>query len=268
MMSLGAHQKNHSVVLAMRDISYRVGGRVLLDQVSVTVSAGDILAVIGPNGAGKTTLLNTLSGMCVPHRGKVLLGGRALYLWPQNERARALAVLPQFSVLSFPFTVDEVVALGRIPHSTGKEIDKAIVAEAMAAMDITYLTGRNYMALSGGEKQRTQLARVMAQIWRQEDANQRVLLLDEPTMALDLGHQQQLMDAISDFAKQGIAVVMVMHDLNLAAQYAEHLLALRCGQVVAYGAVNDVLTDTLVRDLFQARVSLINHPDKNVKVLI
>ena len=264
-MALVSPQKS---LLSLSRVSYSVAAVQLLDNISFDVRRGEILAIIGPNGAGKTSLLKVLGGELTPSQGDIFMANTALADWPLLARARSLAVLPQFSDLRFPFRVDEVVALGRIPHQTGVKIDNDIVDAAMAAMDIAYLKGRNYMALSGGEKQRTQLARVMAQIWREQDAHERVLLLDEPTMALDLGHQQQLMAAISAFAKQGIAVVMVMHDLNLAAQYADTLLALGCGRLVAYGAVNDVLTEELVRDLFQARVHVLIHPSSQKRVMV
>jgi len=177
-------------------------------------------------------------------------------------------VLPQLSLLNFPYSVEEVVALGRTPHSTGISLDRKIVHEAMEVMDISHLRGRSYTQLSGGEKQRTQLARVMAQIWRKEDASSRLLLLDEPTTALDLGHQQQLMNAVVEFAKNGAGVLMVVHDINIAARYADKILALSCGRCIAQGSTKDVLSENLLQQLFGAEVGIIQDPSSQKMFVI
>lgn len=176
-----------------------------------------------------------------------------------QARARQIACLPQASSLNFNFTVEEVVCLGRIPHSTGVKADKRIVKEAMALMDISYLCGRSYTALSGGEKQRTQLARVMAQLWQSDDAGGRLLILDEPTSSLDLGHKQQLMAAIKHLAGEGVAVLMIEHDLNMVANYSQQLLALKCGFVEAYGPVKQHLNAHLIKVLFDAEAQILTH---------
>jgi len=249
---------------------------VLLNNISCQIAAGEILAVIGPNGAGKSTLLTTVAGDQHAHRisGTISVAGHSimesLTAQSTNQRARQIAVLPQFSLLNFPYHVHEVVGLGRIPHSSGKTVDEGIIDDALAAMDITFLKHRLYTQLSGGEKQRVQLARVLAQIWRPEDAPQqiRMLLLDEPTTALDLGHQQQLMQAIKTFAKQGVAVMMVLHDVNLAARYADKILALLCSEMVAYGTPTDVLTTDNVKRLFNIEVDVIPHPQDRTPVIV
>jgi iron complex transport system ATP-binding protein len=247
-------------VLDLREIGVVLNGVQCLDAVSLQLKAGEIMAVIGPNGAGKTTLLRTVAGELVPTSGQLDVCSRVQDEWRLRERARHVAVLPQASVLHFPYRVDEVVALGRIPHSTGRQLDETIVNEALAALDISHLRSRLYPQLSGGEKQRTQLARVMAQIWRAEDAGARLLLLDEPTAALDLGHQQQLTERLRRFAAQGVAVLMVLHDLNLAAHAADRLLALQEGVVVADGPAAEVLSAELIDRLFGASVEIQYHP--------
>lgn len=252
-----------SNALSLKQLSVAIRGVDLLHDITASVGQGEILAVVGPNGAGKTTLFRAISGDLDVGitRGEIAVGSEQLLRKPLLWRAKNVAVLPQLSLLNFPYLVEEVVALGRTPHSTGIDIDKEIVEQAMAAMDITYLTGRAYTELSGGEKQRTQIARVMAQIWRPEDSDFRVLLLDEPTTALDLGHQQQLMKAISDFAAQGVAVLMIVHDINLATKYADKILALRCGRSLAQGAIADVVDEQLLEQLFHAKVQLIRDPE-------
>jgi len=247
-------------ILKITKAGVTVNHASLIDNISLTVDSGQILAVVGANGAGKTTLLNAIAGDIPLTTGEIRLCGKSLAQWSVPTRAKSLSVLPQLSLLNFPYTVDEVVALGRTPHSTGIKIDRQIVGEAMHAMDITYLSGRVYTHLSGGEKQRTQLARVMTQIWRSEDAKARLLLLDEPTTALDLGHQQQLMYAVKKFADNGVAVVMVVHDINIAAKYADSILALSCGRAIASGKTEEVLVTDVLRRLFTAEVEIIKHP--------
>ncbi|MBX2858763.1 MAG: heme ABC transporter ATP-binding protein [Cellvibrionaceae bacterium] len=239
--------------LEVKQLSVQVAGSKLLNNISFALQPGDICAVVGPNGAGKSSLLAAIVGDLKLSGGSVAIAG-------SEARAKCLAFLPQFSLLNFPFTVSEVVALGRIPHSTGNAIDQHISTAAMAAMDISELADRPYTQLSGGEKQRTQLARVMSQIWRAEDAAQRLLLLDEPTTALDLGHQQQLMAALEKFAQCGVAVLMVVHDINIAAKYASHLLAIADGHCLAQGETTKILSEQLLQQLFNANLKLYIDP--------
>lgn len=250
-------------VLYVRNVGFRKHNAVLLNELSFSAKAGEIVAVVGPNGAGKSTLLRILAGDEQAVDGEIYFAEARLADWPLKNRARHVAVLPQFSLLNFPYTVEQVVALGRIPHTSGVDVDKQIVDEVMGVLDIQYLKGRLYPALSGGEKQRAQLARVFCQVWRSEDATPRMLLLDEPTTALDLGHQQQLMQAVRQIASQGVAVVMVVHDINLAFAHADSVLALQCGETLAYGKPNKVLDENILRQLFNADIKLIRHPDSS-----
>ena len=239
---------------------------VLVDNVSCKLDSGEILAVIGPNGAGKSTLLQAISGD-LTYTGEININGVSE---EPKLRARQIAVLPQLSLLNFPYRVSEVVGLSRIPHQTGIERDRQIIDQALATMDIDFLKDRLYTELSGGEKQRVQLARVFAQIWSADDAPEgtRLLLLDEPTFALDLGHQQQLMQIITSFAKQGVAVMMVLHDINLAAYYADRLLALLCSQQIALGEPNEVISEDIINRLFGIKTSIIKHPDHDAPVVL
>ena len=244
-------------MLWVEHLSYKLGSAPLLTDITFNVAATEVLGIIGANGAGKTTLLRTLLGE-LPAVGSLMFDSKPFASIPAPVRAKHIAVLPQISALSFAYTVDEVVALGRIPHASGLKVDQQIVAEAMSALDISYLTGRLYTELSGGEKQRTQLARVMAQVWRAQDAGARLLILDEPTGALDLGHKQQLMETLVSFAAQGVAIVLVEHDLNIIARYTHKLLALKCGHLAAFGLTHKCLTPALVKALFNAEVELVN----------
>ena len=180
--------------LDLHRVSAAPWGAPLLQDISLQLAEGRVLAVIGPNGAGKSSLLHTIAGGLAVASGELHLDGRPLAGWPERERARALALQAQHSALNFPFTVEEVVLLGRIPHDSGS-------AER--------LRHRPFTQLSGGEKQRVQLARAVAQVWRREDAPCRLLLLDEPSSALDLAHQRMVLALVSRLAADGVAVVLV-----------------------------------------------------------
>lgn len=238
----------------------------LVRDVSLRLSAGKVYSVIGPNGAGKSSLLKTLANELPLTRGRILLDGRPLASIEPVRLARAMAVLPQFSRLNFPFTVAEVVGLARTPHASGAQADARIVDEALAALDIQYLKQRLYTELSGGEKQRTHIARVLAQIWRAEDSPglPRMLLLDEPTAFLDLGHQQQLMQLIGEFKARAVTVLMVMHDINLAAGFSDEIIAMQCGEVVCQGPPETVLTAAVIEQLFTAKIDVLSQPGRGV----
>lgn len=249
-------------MIEAQNISVEIQARKLLDDVSLEMHGGEILAVVGQNGAGKSTLRKVLCGDLTPQHGAVLMGGRPLAAWPLSERAKARAVLPQDSSLDFPFTVLEVVLMGRAPHVTGaeSETDYAIARAALKRADVLELEDRIYPTLSGGERQRVQLARVMAQIWEPAAAEKRYLLLDEPTSNLDLTHQHATLKIAEKFAREGVAVLLILHDLNLAAQYADKILILKNGKVAARGTPAEVFTPETIRETFDVSVGVIKHP--------
>lgn len=255
-------------MLRVSNLSLRIAGNQLLDDVCVTVAAGELLALIGPNGAGKSSLIHTIIGDRAATAGTVEFAGRAIEQYADRERACRIALLPQASLLIFPFTVRDVVMLGRSPHASGLLVDDRIVDAACAAADIASMQHIRYTRLSGGEKQRVQLARVMAQVWREEDAGSRLLLLDEPVSALDIGHQQWVMERVVAFARAGVAVVMVLHDITLAARHADRMLALRDGRTVAQGTPDDVVTKDNLRAMFDTEARIIRHPDAGTPVVL
>jgi iron complex transport system ATP-binding protein len=239
--------------------------RPLLTDINFDLSSGEVISIIGANGAGKSTLLKAINHE-IPYQGQIL---HQHISSDRQLRARQLATLPQFSLLNFPFLVSEVVQLSRIPHATGATIDRKIVDEALALMDITPLKDRLYTQLSGGEKQRVQLARILAQVWRDSDANgPRVMLLDEPMTALDIGHQHALMSALRKFSTTGVAIMMVLHDLNMAARYSDKLLSLHNGRQVAFGHTDEVLTAPIIKKMFNVDVKIIAHPTTQTPYVI
>ncbi len=255
-------------VLQARNLSLAVEDVELLADIDLVLEAGQVTAVLGPNGAGKTSLLRLLTGEWTPGGGSVELNGRALAGWSDMDRARMMGVLPQGSALEFPFTAEEVVLLGRTPHDTGLFRDREIARAALHQVGGEYLWDRPYTRLSGGEKQRVQLARVLAQVWEPLPDRQRLLVLDEPTAWFDLAHQQLLLETVRHFAGQGVAVLLVLHDLSLAAGCADQLLLLRCGRPAALGSPGDVIRPDIVGAVFDVNVRVIPHPETGLPVVI
>jgi len=246
-------------------------GATLLDGVSLTLEPGELVAVVGPNGAGKSTLLKNLCGEWVPERGAVSLNGRRLSNWPHKARARRLAVLPQHTALNFPFRVEDVVLMGRSPHVVGGENDRdrEIVRQALVTADIEHLKDRIYTHLSGGERQRVHLARVLSQVWESSSTQPCYLLLDEPTSALDLAHQHRLMDILHDWAnRKSCGVLIILHDLNLAASYADRVCVLKSGRLMGEGSPAKILCPDLIGEVYQVAVSTMPHPRINDRIVV
>lgn len=233
--------------------------RRLLDGVNLTVNPGEVLVVVGANGAGKSTLLRCLAGELTPTRGEVRLNGQSLVQWPLRELARRRAVLPQSSPLNFPFTVLEVALMGRIPHGGPATRDVPAAMEALTLAEVAHLAGRRYTTLSGGERQRVQLARILTQLW--EPAREpRYLLLDEPTASLDLAHQHTTLALARHWSTRGTGVLVILHDLNLAAQYADRVAVLQHGRLLAVDHPRAVLEPVLIEQAFGLPVQVIPHP--------
>lgn len=253
-------------MLSLIQGTVRRGSANVLAGVDVKLEPGEVLGVLGPNGAGKSTLVGAMSGELPVSAGEVLLQHKPLCDWSGPERARRLAVLPQSSTLSFAFRVDEVVGLGRLPHDSGFEADRAIVLAALHAADAQHLAQRSYLSLSGGEQQRVHLARVLAQLWPGRTGQ--VLLLDEPTAMLDPLHQHSILHAIRQFAELGGAVLVILHDLNLAARYCDRLLLLADGRVRLSGTPEQVLQAGPLKSVFGLDVLIQRHPERGHPLVI
>ena len=243
--------------LEARSVSYATpGGAVLVDDVTLTAPYGHLLALLGPNGAGKSTLLGLLSGDLTPSRGSVDLDGRPLRAWRAPDLARRRAVLTQANAMAFSFRVHEVVEMGRHPWAATStdEDDARHVDDALAAMDVAHLRDRVFPSLSGGEKARVSLARVLAQ-------DTPVVMLDEPTAALDLRHQEDVMTTARALADAGRAVVVVVHDLALAAAHADSIAVMSRARLVAHGSPMEVVTPELVEDVYGIAVHVVEGPE-------
>lgn len=255
--------------LVARDIYLKIGQKILLENVNLRVNPGEFLAVLGPNGAGKSSLFKVLTREFSFFEGTVELSGKNYTEWKPEEIALQLGVLPQSSMLNFPFSAYEVVMLGRLPHSTGRIRDREITWEALEKVDASHLAESSYLSLSGGEKQRVQLARILAQIWEAPNPNgDRYLLLDEPTSALDLAHQHLILKLAKELSHHGVGVVAILHDLNLASEYADRIMMLKEGQVHAQGEVIDVLTPKTIHQLLDINVEVILNPKSQRPLVI
>nr|WP_155828990.1 ABC transporter ATP-binding protein [Leifsonia aquatica] len=244
--------------LVARDLTLSYEGRVVVEGLDLTIPPGKVTAIVGPNACGKSTLLRGLSRLLAPAGGSVLLDGADIHSLPTKQVATRLGLLPQTPVAPDGITVADLVSRGRYPHQgwfrRWTADDDTAVSEAMAATGITELADRSVDELSGGQRQRVWIAMALAQ---QTD----ILLLDEPTTFLDISHQIDVLDLLLDLnAARGATVVMVLHDLNLAARYADHLVAMRDGSIVAAGDPSEVVTAGLVRDVFGVESVIASDP--------
>ncbi|MDQ0304722.1 heme ABC transporter ATP-binding protein [Ancylobacter polymorphus] len=226
------------------DIGFSAGGRHLLEAASVAVRPGTVTVLIGPNGAGKSTLFKLMAGERRPQRGQVTLDGIDLAGLRPAQLARLRAVLPQSVHVAFPFTVAEVVGIGA---ARGRDLP-ARIGRALARVELGALASQNYELLSGGEKQRVQLARALVQLEASEGPG--YLLLDEPTASLDLAQQLLVLRLMRDLAAEGAGILAVLHDLNLAAMVADEIVALKQGRVAVRGTPEQVLTQACIADLY------------------
>jgi iron complex transport system ATP-binding protein len=253
-------------MLEASDITFRVGHKTLISEVSVSFAPGQLHLIIGPNGAGKSTLIKVLARLLRPQTGKVEYEGVDVHNASEAELAKRRAVLSQAIEVAFPLTVREVVMMGRYPHFGGRPgpVDEKITDELMEFFDVTEFSARNYQTLSGGERQRVNFARVLAQLWRDGSGavpvaaaapaprpSGRYLFLDEPLTFLDIRHQIEFMKKVRGFtAAPDVVTVGVVHDLNLAARFADQIVLLDHGRVVATGTAAEVLTADRIRDVF------------------
>jgi iron complex transport system ATP-binding protein len=244
------------IALRTHNLGFEVRGRKLLENVSFTLEAGEFLVLAGPNGAGKSTLLKLLAGDLRPSTGGIELLGKPAWAWPLRDLALRRAVLPQQATLSFAFTVSEVVRLGRTPHQSPTGVDAAAVARALERAGVAHLAHQSYLTLSGGERQRVHFARVLAQL---DDAAApsnapKLLLLDEPTTGLDIPHQHSLLAQAADFAAAGHAVLAVLHDLHLTAQYATRVALLAHGRWAFDGPAAESLRPDRLNQLYSVQL--------------
>lgn len=248
-------------MIEIRNVTVTVGGRNLLDDVSTDCSRGSLTALVGPNGAGKSTLLAVVAGDRRAERGTVRLLEKELTRQSVRDLAQIRSVFPQGSVIRFGYTVEEVVTMGRAFRDLPPDGDDEAVLEAMVSSEVEHLAFRNAQTLSGGEQARTTFARVVVQATP-------IVLLDEPTAALDLRHQERVLTRAKGMARAGATVVAVLHDLNLAAAYADKVVLLKDGKVAADGSPWEVLTQELIERVYRQDVRILEHPVRGCPVVL
>ena len=248
-----------SLRLKVQGIEFAYNSVPVLKDVAFEAKEGEIIGVLGPNGSGKTTLLRCMNRALSPSKGTVLVEDKEIGSLSRKEIANEMAVVPQNCIITFPFTALEIVMMGRNPsmdrfqRETKGDIE--IVRNAMEATSVTHLAGRSMNQLSGGERQRVIIARALAQ-------QPKILLLDEPTLHLDVNHQMEIMELVRELARrEKLTVIMVSHDLNLAARYCDKLILLSEGSVLSAGSVPDVLTQDNVEKVFRIR-SLVQYDER------
>jgi len=259
-----------TVAVAFEGVMFRYGGdgaaAWTLDHVSLAVARGEFIGIIGPNGSGKSTLLKLIAKLLQPRSGRITIEGDPLEALTHEAAARRIAMVPQESVLVFPYTVAEIVLMGRYPHQRHERLrpltslgweseeDRRVAAWAMRQTDVFQLAERPINELSGGERQRTMIARALAQ-------EPEILLLDEPTAYLDLSHQVEIARILRRLNEEhGLTVIMVSHDLNLAAQYCDRIMLIDAGRLIRLGRPEEVIAPELLHDVYRCRVIVDRHP--------
>jgi iron complex transport system ATP-binding protein len=258
-------------VLVASNITFRVGSKVLISEISAAFAPGSLHLIVGPNGAGKSTLVKVLARLLHPQTGTVEYEGSDVGHASEAELAKRRAVLSQAIEIAFPLTVREVVMMGRYPHFSGRPgpTDEHIVDEVMQHFDVVEFTHRYYQSLSGGERQRVNFARVLAQLWDHASVDScRYLFLDEPLTFLDIRHQIDFMKRIKSFTNAAnVVTVGVVHDLNLAARFADQILILNGGRIVANGTPSDVLTTERIRQVFGVDPTMVQTADSGIHLI-
>ncbi|WNG29941.1 heme ABC transporter ATP-binding protein [Cystobacter fuscus] len=250
-----------TAALEVHQLHCQIGTTPLLTGIDLALEPGEFLAVIGRNGAGKSTLLNHLTGEMVGQQGEVRVFGAPLVSQPREELARRRAVVPQSTTLPFASEVLEVVMLGRIPHLRHRpesREDVRIARDCLARVGLGGYEGRDYLTLSGGEQQRVHLARALAQL--HGSPGQRLILLDEPTSALDVAHQHRTLQLVKELTREGVAALLILHDLNLVSQYADKVLVLAERRVLAFGTPHEVMTTEVLTRAFGYPMTALPHP--------
>lgn len=261
--------KKEVTMLSISSINYRLGKKQILYDVSANFLPGTFNMIMGQNGSGKSSFLKIFSGEINSYSGTVLYNNRPIQSYKKSELAKFRAVMSQQPELSFPLTVEEVVMMGRYPHFDFQptQNDKKICNEVMSRMQLNNFKERNYLTLSGGEKQRVQYARVLSQIWESKN-HFRYLFLDEPLNNLDIAYQQEFLEIATELKTNETILVAVMHDINLAAQFGDQLFFMKDGKMAASGKPSTILSETLIEQIFGVKTTLLKNPVSELPLVV
>lgn len=249
-------------MIEVKEISFAVKQVKLVNNISLSVTAGEFVVIMGANGAGKSTLLKMLSGALRPVSGEIFFKEKKLDQYSKEELAKHRAVLSQHYHISFPMLASEIVMMGRYPYFNHqpKAADEAMVQSAMERMQVLHLAGRDYTTLSGGEAQKVQMSRVLAQIGEIDSHHHKMLLLDEPVSHLDIKYQHQLLQEAKLLCVRNMAVIAVLHDVNLAMKYADRILFMKQGNLVASVSKNEPVSSALLKEVFDVDAAVYDIP--------
>lgn len=249
-------------MIKINNLSFKIQGKYLIQNIDCNISANELVVIMGANGAGKTTLLKMMSGSLLPSNGELWVDQKLIQSYSSQALSHKRAVLSQHYEIAFPLSVREIIMMGRYPYfqSNPKEKDLAIVEEVLIQMEITHLADRNYQTLSGGEAQKVQMARVLAQMKGGINQN-KYLLLDEPVSHLDIKFQYQLLEIANAMKNEQTAVIAVLHDLNLALKFADRILFMKEGSIIHQHRQSEQLDVSIIKDVFGVDASIIYSPE-------
>ena len=255
-------------LLEIKSIFFKIKDKVILDDISLHIKSGDMVSIIGPNGSGKTTMLKAISNEISITYGEINFINKNILDWDLNDFANKKAVLSQSNNLVFPFSVIDIVKMGRFPlKNKGNQIEENnLCKKILNIFDLDDYVNQNYITLSGGEKQRVQLARVIAQIWS-DDYSKKILILDEPTSYLDIKHQHLLFQFLKELNKKGLTIIMVLHDLNHALLNSNKIVVLKDSKLISFGETNNIITEELIKNVFEIDLKLINYKGNNKRII-
>jgi len=248
-----------NTLIKFDNVSYKIDDFSINEDISFFISPKDLISIIGPNGSGKTTLLRLISGELRPTSGGIFFKGKNIINWDPMDLACERSMLSQLNNLSFPFKVYDVIQMGRFPVKQKSyldiDIEKKIMEEILGCFDLKELINKNYLVLSGGEKQRVQLARTFIQIWTLDSFNDKLIILDEPTSFLDIYYQLKLYKLIKKLNNKGLAFIMVLHDINHAFLYSKKVMMMENARLKYFGDVKKIINEKNIKDIFKVKLS-------------
>ena len=248
----------NKLALHLKSVSYMINNKKIINDISFQIELNDFVSIVGPNGSGKSTLIKLISGDILPTGGYIEILGKEQFDWDILDLAYRRSILGQFNNLSFAFTVMDVLKMGVYPlkNKTLKVNVDNVYEKLLKVFDLDDLKDQIYTTLSGGEKQRVQLARVISQIWTSNTFNNKLLILDEPTSFLDIKHQLSLFSFLKDLNRKGLTIVMVMHDINQAVVNSNKIMFLKEGQMIDFGSTDLVVNDSILKEVFDVNFNI------------